>query len=129
MSTLCQRNARPHVPPRYDDEASSPVSCRGVDSSGPNGVVPWVGADLTMRPQEEFGLSLSDDTIYRALKDLGFSHVSGQAEGHTGRVDQLKKGRLGSPNEDHRPAGDAMVKIVGWKYEARALAPKQLQVV
>jgi transposase len=29
-----------------------------------------------MRLYEEFGLSVSDDTIYRALKDLGFSHVS-----------------------------------------------------
>jgi hypothetical protein len=29
-----------------------------------------------MRLHEEFGLSVSDDTIYRALKDLGFSHVS-----------------------------------------------------
>jgi transposase len=29
-----------------------------------------------MRLYEEFGLSVSDDTIYRALKDLGYSHVS-----------------------------------------------------
>jgi hypothetical protein len=29
-----------------------------------------------MRLYEEFGLSVSDDTIYRALKKLGFSHVS-----------------------------------------------------
>jgi putative transposase len=29
-----------------------------------------------LRLYEEFGLSVSDDTIDRALKDLGFSHVS-----------------------------------------------------
>jgi len=29
-----------------------------------------------MRLREEFGLSVSDDTVYRALKELGFSHVS-----------------------------------------------------
>jgi hypothetical protein len=29
-----------------------------------------------MRLHEEFGISVSDDTVYRALKDLGFSHVS-----------------------------------------------------
>jgi transposase len=29
-----------------------------------------------MRLHEEFGISVSDDTIYRALKDLGFSHLS-----------------------------------------------------
>ena len=32
--------------------------------------------DLIMRLHEEFGLSVSDDTVYRALKELGFSHLS-----------------------------------------------------
>ena len=31
--------------------------------------------DRIMRLYEEFGISVSDDTIYRALKDMGFSHV------------------------------------------------------
>jgi hypothetical protein len=36
---------------------------------------------------EEFGISVSDDTIYRALKDLGFLHLSARpkAARHTGR--------------------------------------------
>jgi transposase len=33
-------------------------------------------AILIMRLHEKIGLSVSDDTIYRALKDSGFSHVS-----------------------------------------------------
>jgi putative transposase len=41
-----------------------------------HGVVRWRGCDLIMRLHEEFGISVSDDTVYRALKDLGFSHVS-----------------------------------------------------
>mgnify|MGYP003417761823 FL=1 len=41
-----------------------------------HGVVRWRGCDLIMRLHEEFGISVSDDTIYRALKDLGFSHLS-----------------------------------------------------
>ena len=41
-----------------------------------HGVVRWRACDLIMRLYEEFGLSVSDDTIYRGLKDLGFSHVS-----------------------------------------------------
>lgn len=41
-----------------------------------HGVVRWRACDLIMRLHEEFGLSVSDDTVYRALKDLGFSHVS-----------------------------------------------------
>ena len=34
-----------------------------------DGVVRWRACDLIMRLYEEFGLSVSDDTIYRALKD------------------------------------------------------------
>jgi putative transposase len=40
------------------------------------GVVRWRACDLIMRLHEEFGLSVSDDTIYRALHKLGFSHLS-----------------------------------------------------
>jgi hypothetical protein len=36
----------------------------------------WRACDLIMRLHEEFGISVSDDTVYRALKELGFSHVS-----------------------------------------------------
>ena len=43
---------------------------------GPIPAVHGVACDLIMQLYEEFGLSVSDDTIYRALKDLGFSHVS-----------------------------------------------------
>ena len=41
-----------------------------------HGVVRWRACDLIMQLHEEFGIAVSDDTIYRALKDLGFSHVS-----------------------------------------------------
>jgi transposase len=41
-----------------------------------HGVVRWRACDLIMRLYEEFGISVSDDTVYRALKDLGYSHVS-----------------------------------------------------
>ena len=34
-----------------------------------HGVVRWRACDLIMRVHEEFGISVSDDTIYRALKD------------------------------------------------------------
>lgn len=39
-------------------------------------MVRWRACDLIMRLHEEFGISVSDDTVYRALKDLGYSHVS-----------------------------------------------------
>jgi Winged helix-turn helix len=42
-----------------------------------------------MRLHEEFGLSVSDDTIYRALKDLGFSHVSARPKAYKQDADAM----------------------------------------
>jgi putative transposase len=47
-----------------------------------HGVVRWRACDLIMRLYEELGLSVSDDTIYRALKKLGFSHVSARPKAY-----------------------------------------------
>src|SRR2546423_1360416 len=47
-----------------------------------HGVVRWRACDLIMRLYEEYALSVSDDTIYRALKDLGFSHVSARPKAY-----------------------------------------------
>ena len=47
-----------------------------------HGVVRWRACDLIMRLHEEFGLSVSDDTVYRALKGLGFSHVSARPKAY-----------------------------------------------
>ena len=55
---------------------------------GPD-VVRWRASDLIMRLHEEFGLSVSDDTIYRALKDLGFSHVSARPKAYKQDADAM----------------------------------------
>ena len=47
-----------------------------------HGVVRWRACDLIMRLYEEFALSVSDDTIYRAMKELGFSHVSARPKAY-----------------------------------------------
>ena len=47
-----------------------------------HGVVRWRACDLIMRLYEEFGISVSDDTVYRALKELGFSHVSARPKAY-----------------------------------------------
>ncbi len=66
------------MPPKL--EATHRAFLTRIVEEGPipavHGVVRWRACDLIMRLHEEFGLSVSDDTIYRALKDLGFSHVS-----------------------------------------------------
>src|SRR4029078_12765763 len=46
------------------------------------GVVRWGAYDLIMRLHEEYGISVSDDTVYRALRELGFSHVSGRPKAY-----------------------------------------------
>jgi len=68
----------PGVPPKLDEEHKAFLA--QIVEEGPipavHGVVRWRACDLIMLLHEEFGFSVSDDTIYRALKDLGFSHVS-----------------------------------------------------
>lgn len=47
-----------------------------------HGVVRWRACDLIALLHEEFGISVSDDTIYRALKELGFAHVSARPKAY-----------------------------------------------
>src|SRR5918995_2628708 len=54
-----------------------------------DGVVRWRACDLIMRLYEEFGVSVSDDTVYRALKDLGFSHVSARPKAYRQNADAM----------------------------------------
>ena len=53
-----------------------------------------------MRLHEEFGFSVSDDTIYRALKDLGFSHVSARPKAYKQDAEAMEafKKELRSPS-------------------------------
>ena len=55
-----------------------------------HGVVRWRACDLIMRVHEEFGISVSDDTIYRTLKDLGFSHVSARPKAYKQDPDAME---------------------------------------
>ena len=60
----------PGVPPKLD--ATHRAFLARIVEEGPipavHGVVRWRACDLIMRLHEEFGVSVSDDTIYRALK-------------------------------------------------------------
>jgi transposase len=62
----------PGVPPKLNDEHRAFLARIVEDGPIPavHGVVRWRACDLIMRLHEEFGLSVSDDTIYRALKAL-----------------------------------------------------------
>jgi transposase len=51
--------------------------------------------DLIMRLHEEFGLS--DDTIYRALKKLGFSHISARPKAYKQNAEAMDAFKKTSP--------------------------------
>ena len=55
-----------------------------------HGVVRWRACDLIMRLHEEFGLPVSDDTIYRALHKLGFSHLSARPRAYKQDPDAIE---------------------------------------
>jgi transposase len=62
-----------------------------------HGVVRWRACDLIMRLFEEFGVSVSDDTVYRALKDLGFSHLSARPKAYKQDPDAVAAFKKTSP--------------------------------
>ena len=62
-----------------------------------HGVVRWRACDLIMRLHEEFGLSVCDDTVYRALKKLGFSHVSARPKAYKQDPEAIQAFKKTSP--------------------------------
>src|SRR5262249_11050300 len=66
---------------RLVEEGPIPAVARGVR---------WRACDLIMRLYEEFGVSVSDDTVYRTLKDLGFSHVSARPKAYKQDADAME---------------------------------------
>ena len=82
----------PGVPPKLDGEHRAFLARLVEEGPIPaiHGVVRWRACDLIMRLHEEFGLSVSDDTIYRALRDLGFSHVSARPKAYKQDIDAME---------------------------------------
>ena len=78
----------PGMPPKLNSRHKAFLA--RIVEEGPiaaiHGVVRWRACDLIMRLYEEFGLSVSDDTIYRALKKLGFSHMSARPKSYILRL-------------------------------------------
>jgi putative transposase len=62
-----------------------------------HGVVRWRACDLIALLQEEFGTSVSDDTIYRTLKDLGFAHLSARPKAYRQDAEAMQAFKKTSP--------------------------------
>src|SRR5437762_709063 len=90
----------PGVPPKLD--ATHRAFLARIVEEGPisavHGVVRWRACDLIMRLHEEFGLSVSDDTIYRALKELGFAHVSARPKAYKQDAEAVEAFKKTSPS-------------------------------
>jgi transposase len=69
-----------------------------------HGVVRWRACDLIALLHEEFGLAVSDDTIYRALKELGFAHVSARPRAYRQDGEALAAFKKTSPPAWRRSA-------------------------
>ena len=90
----------PGAPPKLNDTHKAFLG--RIVHEGPipaiHGVVRWRACDLIMRLYEEFGLSVSDDTIYRALKTLGFSHVSARPKAYRQNAEAMEAFKKTSPS-------------------------------
>jgi transposase len=82
----------PGVPPKLGKKHRAFLHRLVEDGPIPavHGVVRWRACDLIMQLHEEFGISVSDDTIYRALKDLGFSHLSARPKAYKQDPDAME---------------------------------------
>src|SRR6516165_4747924 len=90
----------PGVPPKLNSRHKAFLA--RIVEEGPipaiHGVVRWRACDLIMRRYEEFGLSVSDDTIYRALKKLGFSHMSARPKAYKQNAEAMDAFKKTSPS-------------------------------
>lgn len=91
--------ASPGVPPKLTAEHRAFLG--RIVEEGPipavHGVVRWRACDLITLLQEEFGISVSDDTIYRALRDLGFAHLSARPKAYRQDADAIEAFKKTSP--------------------------------
>src|SRR6202023_1186 len=69
-----------------------------------HGVVRWRACDLVMRLYEEFDISVSDDTVYRALKQLGFAHLSARPKAYKQDADAVEAFKKSFPTAWRRSA-------------------------
>jgi transposase len=81
----------PGAPPKLNDTQKAFLARIVHEGAIRRSMVWCAGAcGLIMRLHEEFGLSVSDDTVYRALKDLGFSHVSARPKAYKQNAEAME---------------------------------------
>ena len=72
--------------------------------SAVDGVVRWRARDLVQWIYQEFGISVSDDTVYRLLKRLGFAHMSARPRAYKQDAEAIAAFKKTSPRAWRRSA-------------------------
>jgi transposase len=100
----------PGAPGKLTDEHKAFLARLVEDGPIPaiDGVVRWRACDLIMRLHEEFGIAVSDDTVYRALKELGFSHVSARPKAYKQNAEAMETFKKTSPPAWRRSARNSL---------------------
>jgi transposase len=97
----------PGSPPKLDEEHRAFLA--RVVEEGPipavHGVVRWRGCDLIALLYEEFGIEVSDDTVYRTLKQLGFAHLSARPRAYKQDVEAMEAFKKSSLTAWRKSAG------------------------
>ena len=70
-----------------------------------DGVVRWRACDLQQWIYEEFGISVSDDTVYRMLKAMGFAHLSARPKAYRQDAEVMAAFKKTSRHAWRRSAG------------------------
>ena len=70
-----------------------------------HGVVRWRGCDLIALLYEAFGIEVSDDTVYRTLKQLGFAHLSARPRAYKQDVEAMEVFKKSSLTAWRKSAG------------------------
>ena len=80
---LCNRTS-PGAPAKLGPEIKAALAERIEHGPIPavDGVVRWRAVDLMAWIWDDFRLSVSDDTVYRALHELGYSYVSARPKAY-----------------------------------------------
>src|SRR5262249_55085648 len=90
----------PGVPPKLNSRHKAFLA--RIVEEGPipaiHGVVRWRACDLIMRLYEEVGLSGVGGTIYCALKELGFSAISGPPKAYKQNAEAMDAFKKTSPS-------------------------------
>lgn len=87
---LIERKA-PGAAPKLTAEQKAALAKKVADGpiAAVDGVVRWRARDLQQWIHEEFGVSVSDETVYRMLKALGIAHVGGRPQAYRQNEDVL----------------------------------------